>query len=251
MRHLFLVMDILEGMLNEELRKLAKVQRVDAAILDLKKRFGALDPGKSSEAKLQAATQAHEAAAGRLKALRSELTDLELEQKKLEQKVESEQKRLYSGGIYNAKDADAIERETANLKGRISKADERILELWELIPPAQAENDEAEKGLAAAKAAHDEYLDKYGKVKAEFETKAKGLIVERAKSLEECDKELLEKYDTMRKKHGGIGISPIVGSECGVCHSTVSKIQKESIEAGRKLEICEGCGRYLYVPNGA
>ncbi len=234
-------------MLTEELRRLGRLQKVDASIVELKRRFEAIDPGAAAKQLVDQARERFSQAEERLKSVRGELSDSELEQKRLEQKRESEQKKLYAGGIYNARDAEAIERETANLKERIAKLDERILELWEMVPPAQAELDEAKQKLAAAEENYAKYLEKYSKIQHEYEAKMASLNQERAKAVEDCDASLLLKYDIMREKKGGIGLAKVVGGQCSICHSSLSKIQLESVTLGRSLETCEGCGRYLYV----
>lgn len=238
-------------MLNEELRKLGAVQKVDAAIVELKRRFAAIDPGgKVSALRNETETTATQSK-GHLSSLRGELADLELEQKKLEQKVESEQKRLYSGGIYNAKDADAIEREVKNLKERIGKIDERILQLWEEIPPAEERAEREHSELEKAEGALSEYQQKYTKLKAEYESKLSSLFEKRRQALVGCDEELLSKYEAVRQKKGGIGLSSVADGQCAICRSSIPKIQFESVVAGKALETCEACGRYLYIDNGA
>lgn len=234
-------------MINEALRRIAKVQKVDAAILELRRRLAAMDPGAAAQAKRDEAKAAFEEADKRLKALRSELQDLELESKKIEQKIKSETARLYSGGVYNAKDAEAIDREVKNLKARLGGVDERILQLWEEVPPAQEKADRLFEDLKVAEAELEGYLKKYAAVKAEIEAKLAQLLDLRTKAVVGCDPELLAKYDVVREHRHGIGLAPVQDGECGVCHNSIPKLQKERIEEGESLETCEGCGRYLYT----
>jgi predicted nucleic acid-binding Zn-ribbon protein len=234
-------------MMNEELKKIATVQRVDTAINELKRKFASIDPGRGPMAAVEQAKQELEAKAGAHAALRQEAEDLELSTKGIEQKIESEQKRLYSGGVYNAKDADAIDREVANLKTRRGKNDERILELWEEVPPAKQAEADAAEALKAAEDRLAEYRTKYDTFRVEFDTRMTDLVAKREDVVKAVDADLLAKYQQNRDKRHGIGISLIIDGLCTTCSTPVPKKQHGDVVAGHTLESCENCFRYLYV----
>ncbi len=234
-------------MFNDALNRIAKIQKLDTAILELRRRIDHLDPGKAvSEVRDEAQAQFEEAN-GKLKALRGELTDLELEQKKIEAKIKSENDRLYSGGVYNAKDAESIDREVKNLKARLGDIDVRILALWEELPPAEEAAKTVEATLAEKQALVDEYMKKYEQVKVEIEQKLAQLEGIRPKAVEAADPAVVAKYERMRKAHGGVGLAKVDEGECEVCRARVPKPLKDAILSGVDLETCEGCGRYLYI----
>lgn len=234
-------------MLNEALRKIYRVQKVDAAILELERRFAALDPGEKARQRYEETKAACEAAEEKLKSLRSEAQDLELLSKQLDQKRKAEEKRLYQGGVYNIKEADAIEREIQSLKKRSADVDERLLVLWEEIESARVAAEEARKVMEEAEQQLRSYQEKYAKAKAEFETKLSQLQAARREAVKGCDEELLQKYDQLRKKLGGIGLAPVEHDECGACHAKIAKMLLEAIAEGESLERCENCGRYLFM----
>ncbi|MDQ2985268.1 MAG: hypothetical protein M3R13_00935 [Armatimonadota bacterium] len=234
-------------MINAALKKIGKVQKVDTAIQELKRKFATIDPGRGPTAALDEAKRQHDEAAGAHSALRQEAEDLELATKGFEQKIESEQKRLYSGGVYNAKDADAIDREVANLKERRSKNDERILELWELIPPAKAAEEAVALQVKAAEARLAEYRAKYDAFKTEFESRMAELIVKRGAVIAQVDPELLKKYEQNRDRRHGIGVAIVVDGLCTACSTPVPRKQLGDVTAGHSLETCENCFRFLYV----
>ncbi|MCH8273794.1 MAG: hypothetical protein IH851_03305 [Armatimonadetes bacterium] len=233
-------------MLSEALRKISRVQEIDSLILELERRFSTVDPGRAAQGRFEAVKAAREQAEASLKRIRSDLADLELESKQIDQKREKERQRLYSGGVYNAKEAEAIERELLLLKERSSHVDDRILALWDEQEPAKTAVDSAMKQFEEAERALDEYLAKYAQVKAEYEAMRGKLLEGRAEATAGCDEELLERYDFMRGKHGGVGIAAVTESECGICHMTIPKLQLQRITGGETLETCQNCGRYLY-----
>jgi predicted nucleic acid-binding Zn-ribbon protein len=238
-------------MLNEALKQIGQVQKIDLAILQLQKRFSMIDPGSKTAAGLVEAKANLDAADAAHKAIRTEIEDLELQTKSFEQKMESEKKRLYSGGVYNAKDADNIDREIANLTERRSKADDRILELWEQIDPAKEFVDKARALYSEAESRANEYAAKYNEAKSEAEAKLAQLMGMRAVEAEKCDPALLQKYDAMRQKRGGIGLAVVVDDTCSACQTRVPEKQLGDIKEGHVLQTCENCKRYLYVDEQA
>lgn len=234
-------------MFNDALNRIARVQKLDIAILELQRRIEHMDPGIAVTKARDEAKSAFEEADAKLKKIRAEVTDLELEQMKIEAKIKSETARLYSGGVYNVKDAEAIDREVANLKERLGGVDARILELWEELPEAEQAARLAESEYKEKDAIRDEYIKKYNALKAEIEQKIAQLQAMRPKAIEGCDPAVLEKYDRMRKAHAGIGIAKVDNDECEICRARVPKPLRETLLSGVDLETCEGCGRYLYI----
>lgn len=237
-------------MLREALSKIADVQKVDIAILELKKRFAAVSSDSETQTRYDQAHAEHEVVDGKLKALRAELKDLELESKKIEDKIKSENARLYSGGIYNAKDADAIDREVKNLAERRGKVDDRTMELWELIPPAEELSKISQAALDIATKERDAHLKEYAEVKAECEGRLSQLVAARKKVAEGTDDQLLSRYETMRKNKAGIGVSVVTGGNCSICNNRIPKNQIDLLTTGESIEVCEACGRILYLPLG-
>ncbi|MEO7453540.1 MAG: hypothetical protein ABIV13_02115 [Fimbriimonadales bacterium] len=238
-------------MMNEELKKIATVQRVDTAINELKRKFASIDPGRGPMAAVEQAKQELEAKAEVHRLLRQEAEDLELSTKGFEQKIASEQKRLYSGGVYNAKDADAIEREVANLKSRMAKNDERLLEVWDEVPPAKVDEDSAAVALKATEERLAEYRTKYDTFRVEFDSRMTDLIAKRDEVIKAVDAGLLAKYQQNRDRRHGIGISLIIDGLCTTCSTPVPTKQLGDVIAGHSLETCENCFRFLYVDEAA
>ena len=77
-------------MVNEALNKISQVHKVDQGILELTKRFENIDPGKRAQLRFDNAKAEFDQADGKLKTIRQEVQDLELESKKIAQKMESE-----------------------------------------------------------------------------------------------------------------------------------------------------------------
>jgi predicted nucleic acid-binding Zn-ribbon protein len=238
-------------MVNQALKQIGNVQKVDSAILELQRRFAHIDPGKAVAAELAAAKAQLDEKDNAYKAVRTEIEDLELKNKGIESKVESEKKKLYSGGVYNAKDAENIEKAVQNQLAQRSQNDDRLLELWEQLEPAKKAAEEQQAEYAKVEAKAKEYAQKYAAAKTDYEQRLAKLVAAREQELQKCDPKYLAKYDAMRQKRNGIGLAAVVDGVCSACHTAVPKKQLGDIEAGETLETCENCLRYLYIDEAA
>src|SRR5947209_4308261 len=98
-------------MSETDLRNLWKLHLVDYQLLEIRKRAAALDPGKRLMAEIAALNMQLEAKAAHLKTLHGEQTDVELQQKSLDDKLKKIDKELYGGKIVNPREVEAFQKE--------------------------------------------------------------------------------------------------------------------------------------------
>jgi predicted nucleic acid-binding Zn-ribbon protein len=58
---------------------------------------------------------------------------------------------------------------------------------------------------------------------------------------------ILSHYDRLGAQ-GKKGIAPVRNQTCGGCHMSVTKATVMNLMHGEDIQICENCGRYLYLP---
>jgi predicted nucleic acid-binding Zn-ribbon protein len=165
----------------------------------------------------------------------------------LNDKIEHHDKTLYGGSISNPRELQALQDEIASVRRRVSQLEDRELELMEQIEPLDAELasmeerraalDEQAAGLRARIAEGEVVID------ADLE-RARG---ERSTLVGGVDADLLEEYERLRARLGGIAIARLVGGSCGGCHLTLAAVDLDRI---KKLPPdapahCEECGRLL------
>lgn len=229
-----------------DLFPLFKLHQVDAAMVDIKKRHDHMDPGRAIAAELQAATRAYEEARAEAERLAGELKDAELNQKSIEDKRQKFDKQLYGGQVVNPREVEAIQKEIEMLKNQRDGLDERILELWELLPPAQ-ERERARRAavedLKSKLTAHQEHvIAERARLAAEYKT----LAAQRPKLLDGIDPGLLSQYEATRKKYGGIGMAEVTNA--GTCGQCGTSLPRRAVLAASedKITLCESCHRILY-----
>jgi predicted nucleic acid-binding Zn-ribbon protein len=58
---------------------------------------------------------------------------------------------------------------------------------------------------------------------------------------------LLEEYDKLRLRLGGVAVAPLVGNSCGGCHISMSSTELSAIRSAPEAALlhCEECDRLL------
>jgi predicted nucleic acid-binding Zn-ribbon protein len=165
----------------------------------------------------------------------------------LNERATQHDKTLYSGTIGNPRELQSLQDEIASLKRRISQLEDREIEVMEQIEPLDAQL----STLAASRTSLDERGAALRAQIAEEEVAIDGELEqvrsERDELVTSVDPELLEEYDDLRKRSGGIAIARLVGGSCGGCHLSLPAVDIDRI---KKLPPdapahCEECGRLL------
>src|SRR5205807_389897 len=98
-----------------QFEELWNLQQLDTEIYRLKRERSRLDDGAALRQSFEAAARAVEALETRLRKLRADLADAELELKRIEGKKADFERRLYEGKTTNPKELTAMEQEIAML----------------------------------------------------------------------------------------------------------------------------------------
>lgn len=233
-------------MASGDLLHLWKLHQIDSALVEIRARAASLDPGRSIMAKIEAEQSAADATISEAKALSGELTDLELKQKSLDDKIKKFEKDLYGGKVVNPREVESINREIAMLKRQRGESDVRILELWELVPPAKAKAEEANKRIEELKAQLKEFQKGVIETKTKLEQEFKLASAQRNPMAADLPAGLLAKYDSIRNRHGGIGMARIQkNGSCGSCGTRLPTKVIEDVKDDRTVT-CESCHRILF-----
>ncbi|MCB8932183.1 MAG: hypothetical protein M9921_15195 [Fimbriimonadaceae bacterium] len=232
---------------TDDLHRLWKLHKVDLAIVEIRKRAAALDPGREIQAEINALSEQHAKLDEAAKALAGEQHDIELQQKGMEDKIRRFEKELFGGSLKSPREIENLQKEIEMLKRHRGDLDGRLMELWELVPPAKQKAEAVKERLEAKKAELVAHRQKVVKLKETLEADFKVRTGERPRALEGIPKVMLERYERSREKHGGIAMTRITGrpSSCEMCGTLLPERLIEGAKEGRLVE-CESCHRFLY-----
>lgn len=179
------------------------------------------------------------ALAATISALRKAEGELELTEKKRE----SEEMRMYAGGM-SAKDLENLQMEVEMLGRKIETAEEEILELLETRDQQEAALTETQEELATVAeesarleaAISEQWKDIDGRV---GERRSR-----RSDFLPLIPEDLLELYEDLRPRKEGVGAARLVEGVCGGCHLTLSPAEQHEVLQAHPPR-CLQCRRIL------
>lgn len=239
--------------MTDDLERLLAVQDLDTRADVLRHRRDHL-PERDALASLQDALAALEAEAAPLRDRRHDIARaqqaLEDEVALLADKTDGVNNTMYGGGITNAKELQSLQQELDALARRRGVLEDELLERMVEAEPVDGE--------IAAVAARQEAIDADAVTAtaalAEVETAIDGelamLEAERAELVDAMDAALVERYEKLRARLRGVGVSRLTGATCNGCHLTlpaaeVEQVRREAKETG--IGTCPECDRLLVV----
>ncbi|MBX3118074.1 MAG: hypothetical protein KF784_03350 [Fimbriimonadaceae bacterium] len=230
----------------DDLFKLWKLHEVDSTIAELRAKAAALDPGKKLMAEIKALEAKKAETEKTYHELHGEQSDLELKQKSISDKIKKIEADLYGGKIVSSREVEAFQKDVAMLKKQREEFDGRVMELWDLVPPAKAAVAEMEKEIAAKRAELKEHQTKVMAYKGQIEELFKQNMAKRPDAAKGIPPAMLSRYDNIRQKADGVAMTRVnKGGFCSTCGMHLAEKLIESAREGR-MAMCEGCGRILY-----
>jgi predicted nucleic acid-binding Zn-ribbon protein len=221
----------------EELRSLADLldlQDVDLQIdrlLHQRQSLPELDDYRAAHTRVQAIQGDHDTLAAELRQTTLDVDRTSGELEIAEQRYESEQNRLFAGGM-SARDADYLRREVEMLGRKKDSMESEILELMERKDEQEERLNELAEELATASAAKDRLERVIAAAWKEIDAESARKEARKGDIVPLIDPDLLELYEELRPiKDGGVAVARLGEGICGACHLTLTPA--EQVEAKR------------------
>jgi hypothetical protein len=238
-------------MASLELQRLWKLAQIDRQIVEIRKQAASLGVWQREQAELEKLQAEEQEVGGSAKALRQEIADLELSQKADDAKRKKIHKEIFGGQVVNPKEIANLEKEIATIKKKQDSDADRLLELYELLPPAVTLQEEAEKKLKAQQEVIAQKRQEALTQKKTLEESFHKLGAARPEASKGISPTLLARYESIRKNHSGIGMVEI-DKRTGNCSGCGMHLPVRVITMVRedKVAVCEACHRILYYTEG-
>lgn len=226
---------------------LYELQQVDTETENLSRRLKEIAASLGESAELKRARKMVIDAETKLAQSRAKMQDLDLEVSSLSQKIETNEKRLYSGRVTNPKELANLQDELASLKRWCDKREEDLL-------GAMVATEEAEAGLADAQAILAQVSETWHTgqsdltdEQARLQTRLEGLSKQRASLATAIGPEDVTTYERLRQRKAGYAVAAVKDGICQRCHMNPPTSQVQRARSGRELVFCNNCGRILHV----
>lgn len=233
--------------MHPNVKHLIELQSVDVRLAEVRARLAAL-PGRLAEIEKRVAavrTGLEKARAALTKSLTDRKTyELDVEQWK-------QRARKYKDQIYEVKSNEAykaLQHEIATAEAEIAKAEDRLLERMVAGEEfeRQVKSGEHEVKEVEAAAAADRKVIEAEKSAAEAELASRE--AERQTAIADVPGDLLDLYQRLARRHGGVALSEVRDETCSMCRVRVRPHVYEELRnpASQTIHHCESCTRILY-----
>jgi hypothetical protein len=184
---------------------------------------------------------------GRQRDLTRRQQALEDEIVSLTDKVAGVERLLYGGTVSAVRELQALQADQAALIRHRSSLEDQVLELMEAREPVDAE-------VARVEAEWTSLDDEAGRLRAvladaEVVVDAELAAEEeaRATAVAGVPPDLLEQYEGLRARLGGVGAARLEGGRCTGCHLSLSATELDQLRRAPPdaIHLCESCGRIL------
>jgi uncharacterized protein len=228
-----------------QLAELEALQALDTQIERLKRERARLDDGSELRRRMEASRARHAEAEERLRRLRQQANDSELELKSVEGKKRDFERRLYDGKVSNPKELSAIEKEIEMLGRQRGRLDETILTLMDETETAQTELEAAARARTEAESAWQRADAAFRAEATRLEAALRDLTPRRQQAAAAVEPATLRRYDDLRARAGNLAVVRIADNACGGCHTTFGGMVTRRLREGTSYTFCENCSRFL------
>src|SRR5579872_2277675 len=233
--------------MHPHLKSLIELQAVDLRMIGIRERLDRF-PKKLAEVEARVTSAKQKVTAAKESLLTGQKERKTFEMDVDQWKERAKKYRNQSGEVKTNEAYKALLHEIANAEAEIAKAEDRLLERMvsgeeydRQVKAAEAAVKEIE---AAANVERQHIQAEYNAAQKEL-TAAEGV---RAAAVAAVPEDLVDHYERIAKRHGGISLAEIRGEGCGQCgvHIRPHVIQQLQRPENEEFFHCETCTRILY-----
>jgi uncharacterized protein len=180
----------------------------------------------------------------KLEALKKERRKTEQLTQELEGKIEKSKVKL--SHIKSNKEYTAALKEIEEFDKERSKVEDSILRFMEDIETAEKKCLENKDKLVSLKNTFDHDKKEIEKALSELNKESDVLLQKRQELLSGIDKELLNRYEFLKARKGGLAIGSVIGGVCQLCHLNIPPQNFYELIRGDALMSCPNCNRLVY-----
>jgi len=167
--------------------------------------------------------------------------------KMLTSKIESEEKRLYSGTVTNAKELQNIQHEVDSLKEQRLRLEDQLLDVELRLDSATREQTTAAQDVAAREKARSADVEGWTREVQALNDSIAGSDARREAQKLKLAPRSLAVYEDVRRRRGGMAVARVQGSTCGACRIQMPDSVRKKVFNSDVLAQCPNCERILYL----
>lgn len=231
-----------------DIAKLYELQKIDVTVHKVRRRLTQLKALLVESDDLKAARTRAETLEEEQQQWHSKQRTAELEAQSLVSRIKESEQRLMSGQVRNPKELESLQSSIEALQRQRSTVETASVE-------ALLKNEELTGQVATARRHLQSVQQTWSVSQSELteeETKLKRgflqLKKQREMLLETLDKTLLQQYEHLRERKGGVAVATLENGNCTACNVKVPSGVVSTVRSQPdKFVTCPSCGRILYA----
>jgi len=178
---------------------------------------------------------------------RTQARDLDLEVSGVNQRIETNEQRLYGGRVTNPKELANLQEDAGSLKRWREKKEEDLLEALVAEEDAEKDASGAQSNLGQIIARWEADQEDLVAEQSQLETQQEELLQHRGSLIASIDPEDIGTYQALRQRKGGRAVVAVEDGICEGCRMPPPTSQVQQAGTGETVVFCNNCGRILHL----
>ena len=221
------------------------LQQTDLALDSALARLAEIEAQLGESDGLISAREWFEAAAERVRQLKSTQSDLEFEADDVRAKVATVETKLYGGEVTDSRELSDLDTDLKSLKNNLRTREDALLTSLEETEEGEATADQTRSVLADIEARWSAGQARFEAEKADLEPEIERLRAAREEQSTAADRAALSLYDVLRNRRDGSAVANVERGMCQGCRITLPRNIVQKARDPRALVQCVSCERIL------
>jgi predicted nucleic acid-binding Zn-ribbon protein len=228
-----------------EFEKLIQLQQLDSEIRQINLFLETTGPLlEDIDKKIAESGQVATSAKDRMVQSQKKRRELEAQVKDLKAQIGKYKRQLNE--VKTNKEYTALLKEIEESQAQVDKLEEEFIAEMLVEDDVQKEIKSANQKFAEAQEKFSREKESIFRKKKEKEEQARVLAQQKEGLLPKIPQDQAGLYLRIFRKKAGIALSPVTDDFCSMCHMRVRPQVLNELNEGKKLILCENCGRILY-----
>lgn len=227
-------------------RALYRVQEIELAVIERRKRIKEIDIQLEDDAVIQEAQAQLDDAHAHLDSILKQVKDVELQIEIVSNKQKATETRLYSGSVKKPKELQDMGKQVEALIRRREHLDDSLLEVMverdDVTELHQLADEEFREVSETWEAEHAEQLAE----KTQLTTESSNLMIERKDALKAVHPDAMKEYNSMRSAKSNRPVATLEDkTSCSACGIEQNNAIISAVRKDDSLVKCQNCERIL------
>jgi len=229
------------------IKRLFDLQELDLQAASYQKSLAEVRATLSDDSAVAAAQALKEKAESQLSDETAARRQIESAVQRLNERLQAAERRLYGGGVTNARELSASEEERAAIVAERAEVEDKLLGLMVGIDELEAMRDGAKGELAQLETQRIEDHPRLRKEEKRLVMEVDRLRQSRESMLPELPPSALALYETIRATRHGQAVAKVERGMCQGCRIVLPETERRQARSGQSIVQCSSCQRILYT----